>query len=119
MLMRALGRDDGIDCSKYKFMENQMLENRQRMRMKIPEIERSLEMLRTLEDRREREEKLVTHFPLADNVYAKAQVPAENTVCLWLGVRFRSILLSLLWREPSVASVALGSSGAIFFIRLT
>lgn len=55
------------------------------MRLKLPEIERSLEMLEMLKAKRDAEEILETHFSLADNVYASARVEPEDKVCLWLG----------------------------------
>lgn len=32
-------------------------------------------------------EGMITHYSLADTIYAEADVECSGTVCLWLGVR--------------------------------
>ncbi len=63
-----------------------MLSNRQRMQAKQPEIERSLAAVRRLQKAKAEDATLDTTFNISDNVFARADVPPTETVCLWLGV---------------------------------
>jgi len=71
---------------KYKFMEQQFTRNRQNLKGKLPEIEKTIEVVKHLKRNKDKSESTNTHFCLADNVHVKAEVPPEgNTVMLWLG----------------------------------
>lgn len=72
---------------KYKFMENQLIRGRESLRVKTPDIKKTLEMVRMLKDKSTQEEKQVTtNFLISDNVWAKATIPNETgKVGLWLG----------------------------------
>jgi len=52
---------------------------------KIPEIEKSLELVKHLKEKMEAEEKVVTRYGLADTIYAKAELNCNGIVNLWLG----------------------------------
>ena len=62
---------------KYKFMESNLVSRRRRLKSQIPDISASLAMIDRLKEKREKDE---THFLLADQVYAKAEVPATEKV---------------------------------------
>jgi hypothetical protein len=90
-----------------------MAENRKRVTTKLPDIERSLEMVLLLQRKKvctqdpplphdsklhffsplplsvcasqEDAATMTTHFNISDNVFAKAEVPPADRVCLWLG----------------------------------
>jgi len=71
---------------KYKFMENQLMRGRESLRVKTPDIKKTLEMVRMLKDKHEKEESLQTNFLISDNVWAKATIPNQTgRVGLWLG----------------------------------
>mmetsp|Transcript_47107 Transcript_47107/g.112982 ORF Transcript_47107/g.112982 Transcript_47107/m.112982 type:complete len:202 (+) Transcript_47107:132-737(+) len=70
---------------KFKFMESSLTAEKAGLKKKIPEIRRTLEMVEALQKKQEAGEAMTTHFGLADNVYAKAEVEGQDTVCLWLG----------------------------------
>lgn len=72
---------------KYKYMEGQMIRAREGLKVKCPEIKKTLEAVALLYTRHQGEEKEVeTQFMVSDNIWAKAKVP-NNTgkVALWLG----------------------------------
>jgi prefoldin subunit 5 len=72
---------------KYKFMENQLMRAKESLRIKLPDIKKTLEMVVMLKAKSVQEEKAVdTNFLLTDNVWAKAKIPnKEGKVGLWLG----------------------------------
>ena len=72
---------------KYKFMEQQLLRSRQNLRVKLPDIKKTLEMVVMLKKKHEAEDKSVeTNFLVSDNIWAKAKVPnTTGKVGLWLG----------------------------------
>ena len=72
---------------KYKFMETQLLRARQNLKVKLPDIKKTLEMVALLKSRHESENQAVeTNFLVSDNIWAKATLPNETgRVGLWLG----------------------------------
>ncbi|XP_015123702.1 prefoldin subunit 3 [Diachasma alloeum] len=71
--------------SKYKFMEYNLANKRRRLKSQIPELERSLEMIKKLQAEKDDSHDMETQFLLSDQVFAKAIVPPTEKVCLWLG----------------------------------
>ncbi|XP_023826105.1 LOW QUALITY PROTEIN: prefoldin subunit 3 [Salvelinus sp. IW2-2015] len=71
---------------KYKYMELNLAQKKQRLKSQIPQIKQTLEILRHMQKKKETTDPMETHFLLADNVYCKASVPPTDKVCLWLGV---------------------------------
>ncbi|XP_011315022.1 prefoldin subunit 3, partial [Fopius arisanus] len=70
---------------KYKFMEYNLANKRRRLKSQIPELERSLEMIKKLQAEKDGSQNMETQFLLSDQVFAKAIVPPTEKVCLWLG----------------------------------
>ena len=68
-------------------METQLMRARQNLKVKLPDIKKTLEMVALLKSRHASKEKEVeTNFLLADNIWAKATIPNESPrVGLWLG----------------------------------
>jgi prefoldin subunit 5 len=66
---------------KYKFLELNLLQKRARIRRQMPDLEKSIEVIKLLETGTE----LNTHFLMSSQLYSKARIPPTNTVCLWLG----------------------------------
>ncbi|KAL2816809.1 Prefoldin subunit-domain-containing protein [Aspergillus cavernicola] len=75
--------------SKYQFMEVNTSRRAAGLREKIPDIKKTLEMVRFLKLRRDSTtpSSLETNFELNDTLYARAAVDPEDTeeVYLWLG----------------------------------
>ncbi|KAL0969949.1 hypothetical protein UPYG_G00235030 [Umbra pygmaea] len=70
---------------KYKYMELNLAQKKQRLKSQIPQIKQTLEILRHMQKKKDTTDPMETHFLLADNVYCKASVPPTDKVCLWLG----------------------------------
>jgi len=71
---------------KYKFMEGQLTRGRESLRVKTPDIRKTLEMVKLLKDKNAKQEELQTNFLISDNVWAKATIPNDTgKVGLWLG----------------------------------
>ncbi|EKU21323.1 prefoldin subunit 3 [Nannochloropsis gaditana CCMP526] len=70
---------------KCKTLENSLGRVKLSMKAKIPEIEKTLELVHVLEGKQAEGEALTTHYNLADTIYAKAEVACHGRVCLWLG----------------------------------
>jgi len=72
---------------KYKYMESNLTRARMSLKVKLPDIKRTLEMVCMLKAKHESDEKAMnTNFLLADNIWAKAKIPnTTGNVGLWLG----------------------------------
>lgn len=68
--------------SKYKLMEYNLSARRRKLRIQIPDLVKSLEMIEVLKDQNE---DMATQFLLSEQVFLKTTVPPTKTVCLWLG----------------------------------
>jgi prefoldin subunit 5 len=68
-------------------METQLLRSRQSLKVKLPDIKKTLEMVAMLKVRAASEDRQVdTNFLLSDNIWAKATIPNDQgRVGLWLG----------------------------------
>ena len=64
-----------------------MLRARQNLRVKLPDIKKTLEMVALLKKKSESADKSVeTNFLVSDNIWAKAKIPNDTgKVGLWLG----------------------------------
>jgi len=71
--------------SKYQFMQSNTDRRAQGLKAKIPDIQKTLDMVRFLKGRKPDSDPLETTFELNDTLYAKALVAAPNEVYLWLG----------------------------------
>lgn len=68
-------------------MEGQLYRQRQGLRVKLPDIKKTLEMVALLMQKHASENKEIeTNFLVSDNIWAKAKVPnTTGKVGLWLG----------------------------------
>ena len=68
-------------------MEGQLLRARQNLRVKLPDIKKTLEMVALLKKKSESADKTVeSNFLVSDNIWAKAKIPNDTgKVGLWLG----------------------------------
>ena len=67
-----------------KFIESKLVQEKAKMKVKVPELAKTVDSLVQMDAQAERGEELVTHYELAQSVYAKARVklPEEDKVCL-------------------------------------
>lgn len=68
--------------SKYKLMEYNIGARRRKLKIQIPDLVKSIEMVDTLRNQIEDKE---TRFLLSEQVFLKTTVPPTKLVCLWLG----------------------------------
>lgn len=68
--------------SKYKLMEYNIGARRRKLKIQIPDLAKSLEMIDILKEQTEVKE---TQFLLSEQVFLKTSMPPTKTVCLWLG----------------------------------
>jgi len=70
-----------------KSMEQRLVQRKAKLKVKIPDIEGTYNCLQQMQAQSELGEPLVTHYELAQSVFARARVPVheEDKVCLWLG----------------------------------
>jgi hypothetical protein len=74
-------------------LEQRLSEQRASLKVKLPEMERALAVVKQLRQKNNAEDTRM-HFELSTHVYAEGTVKAgTNTVFLWLGVR---VLLNIL-----------------------
>ena len=67
-------------------MEAQILKHSEGIKSKIPDIEKAIEAVEYLEKKKnDSNENMNVDFMVSNNLWAKALVPASETVCLWLG----------------------------------
>ncbi len=59
------------------------------LKEKVPDLEKSLTLIKQLRKKKEEGESGVARYSLADNIYAKAEMNYEGTVNLWLGANVR------------------------------
>lgn len=72
---------------KYKFMEQQLVRGKASLKVKMPDIKKTLEMVQMLKDKNEKgENDMTSNFLISDNIWTRAKL--NNTtgkVGLWLG----------------------------------
>ncbi|KWU44286.1 Prefoldin, subunit 3 [Rhodotorula sp. JG-1b] len=71
--------------AKYQFMEQSSLQRRAGLEEKVPEFERTLEMVEVLQRKKEQGEAFETTFELSDTLFAKGEVDQVEEVYIWLG----------------------------------
>mmetsp|Transcript_8290 Transcript_8290/g.17187 ORF Transcript_8290/g.17187 Transcript_8290/m.17187 type:complete len:209 (+) Transcript_8290:102-728(+) len=83
--------------SKFKTFETSLTQKQQNYDLKIPDIEKSLALVKNLQSKQEAGESVTTRYNLADNVYGKAEVDtAVGIVNLWLGA---NVMLEYTYQE--------------------
>ncbi len=75
---------------KYKFMEAQLLRGKESLKVKMPDIKKTLEIVRLLQEKAQEEEEekrqMDANFLISDNIWARAKIPNDTgKVGLWLG----------------------------------
>lgn len=70
---------------KYKFMEQNLHLKKSKLLQQYPDIEKNLEILKTLKDKHTKNEEMDANYQLDYHLYTRAIVPPTDKVCLWLG----------------------------------
>uniref|UniRef100_A0A7S0YJW8 Prefoldin subunit 3 n=1 Tax=Polytomella parva TaxID=51329 RepID=A0A7S0YJW8_9CHLO len=69
----------------FRMKEQELLQKRARLAGKLPELQRSLDIVEEIIKAQENESEITTDFELSTGVYAKAQIKSVKTINLWLG----------------------------------
>ncbi|CAG7860012.1 probable prefoldin subunit 3 [Brassica rapa] len=70
---------------QYKVVEMKLLAQQRDLQAKIPDIEKCLEVVATLEARKGTGESLLADFEVSEGIYSRACIEDTDSVCLWLG----------------------------------
>jgi len=85
--------------SKFKTFETSLTQKKQNYDLKIPDIEKSLALVKNLLSKKEDGVSITTRYSLADNVYGKAEVDTSvGIVNLWLGA---NVMLEYTYEEAT------------------
>ena len=82
--------------SKFKAYETNLTKKRMTYQQKIPEIEKTLNLVKHLEKKHNAGETIVAQYNLCDTIYAKAELDGDGTVNLWLGA---NVMLTYTYEE--------------------
>ena len=72
--------------SKYQLMQSSSTQRRTSLELKIPELERTIRMVKQLRGDFEADQDRVATFELCDTLYATANISKQDNVYIWLGV---------------------------------
>ena len=102
--------------SAFKFIEQRLTQKKAKLKIKMPEIEKTYNSLCQMEAQSKLGEPLTSHYELAQSIFAKAKIPVHENdkVCLWLGANVmleypREEAISLLSQQLSDARQALAT----------
>ncbi|KAE8076654.1 hypothetical protein FH972_015290 [Carpinus fangiana] len=70
---------------QYKLVEMKLLAQQRDLQAKIPDIEKCLDVVATLQAKKGTGEALVTDFEVSEGIYSRACIEDSDSVCLWLG----------------------------------
>ncbi|XP_071702884.1 prefoldin subunit 3-like [Rutidosis leptorrhynchoides] len=70
---------------QYKVVEMKLLAQQRDLQAKIPDIEKCLDVVATLQAKKDSNEALLTDFELSEGIYSRARIENTDSVCLWLG----------------------------------
>ncbi|RVW69382.1 putative prefoldin subunit 3 [Vitis vinifera] len=70
---------------QYKLVEMKLLAQQRDLQAKIPDIEKCLDVVATLEAKKGTGEPLIADFEVSEGIYSRARIEDTDSVCLWLG----------------------------------
>ncbi|XP_021774275.1 probable prefoldin subunit 3 [Chenopodium quinoa] len=70
---------------QYKLVEMKLLAQQRDLQAKIPDIEKCLDIVATLQARRGSGEPLLADFEVSEGIFSRACIEDSDSVCLWLG----------------------------------
>ncbi|CAN4107081.1 unnamed protein product [Withania somnifera] len=70
---------------QYRVVEMKLLAQQRDLQAKIPDIEKCLDIVATLQAKKVNSEALVADFELSEGIYSRARIEDTESVCLWLG----------------------------------
>ncbi|KAL5225213.1 hypothetical protein ABZP36_011852 [Zizania latifolia] len=70
---------------QYKIVEMKLLAQQRDLQAKIPDIEKCLDIVASLQVKKALGEALTADFELSEGIYSRAKIEDTDSVCLWLG----------------------------------
>ncbi|KAM7279989.1 hypothetical protein ACFE04_007123 [Oxalis oulophora] len=70
---------------QYKLVEMKLLAQQRDLQAKIPDIDKCLDIVATLQAKNASGEDLITDFEISEGIYSRARIENTDSVCLWLG----------------------------------
>ncbi|RZC79657.1 hypothetical protein C5167_042233 [Papaver somniferum] len=70
---------------QYKVVEMKLLAQQRGLQAKIPDIEKCLDIVATLQAKKGTGEELIADFEVSEGIYSRARIEESDSVCLWLG----------------------------------
>ncbi|XP_059646016.1 prefoldin subunit 3-like [Cornus florida] len=70
---------------QYRLVEMKLLAQQRDLQAKIPDIEKCLDVVATLQAKKVTGEELIADFEVSEGIYSRAHIEDSNSVCLWLG----------------------------------
>uniref|UniRef100_A0A5B7AEJ0 Prefoldin subunit 3 n=1 Tax=Davidia involucrata TaxID=16924 RepID=A0A5B7AEJ0_DAVIN len=70
---------------QYKLVEMKLLAQQRDLQAKIPDIEKCLDVVATLQAKKGSGEALIADFEVSEGIYSRAHIEDTDSVCLWLG----------------------------------
>ncbi|KAH8500968.1 hypothetical protein Peur_042741 [Populus x canadensis] len=70
---------------QYKLVEMKLLAQQRDLQAKIPDIEKCLDVVATLQAKKGTGEPLIADFEVSEGIYSQARIEDAGSVCLWLG----------------------------------
>ncbi|XWS08477.1 hypothetical protein CRYUN_Cryun40dG0005400 [Craigia yunnanensis] len=70
---------------QYKLVEMKLLAQQRDLQAKIPDIEKCLDVVATLQAKKSTGEALIADFEVSEGIYSRARTEDNDSVCLWLG----------------------------------
>lgn len=70
---------------QYKLVEMKLLAQQRDLQAKIPDIEKCLDIVATLQAKKGTGEALIADFEVSEGIYSRARIEDSDSVCLWLG----------------------------------
>ncbi|XP_031097516.1 probable prefoldin subunit 3 [Ipomoea triloba] len=70
---------------QYRVVEMKLLAQQRDLQAKIPDIEKCLDIVATLQAKKAASEALIADFEVSEGIYSRARIEDTDSVCLWLG----------------------------------
>ncbi|XP_060212860.1 prefoldin subunit 3-like [Lycium barbarum] len=70
---------------QYRVVEMKLLAQQRDLQAKIPDIEKCLDIVATLQAKKDSSEALIADFEVSEGIYSRAKIEDAESVCLWLG----------------------------------
>ncbi|CAL5413007.1 unnamed protein product [Camellia sinensis] len=70
---------------QYRLVEMKLLAQQRDLQGKIPDIEKCLNIVATLQAKKGTGEALLADFEVSEGIYSRARIQDTDSVCLWLG----------------------------------